>query len=277
MTPYTKECSDLSSVKELLQENLALKVNIDELSTHDFYTFLQENFSIANRTPSDRKVAARIAKVAYYDEQGKLIYPGMQKVQCKYDERGRVLGFFADKAEMQWHFAFPVCFMGDDSLVALHCKESGDVETGTAIINMAQAYEDLSEDFRSELDELKVVHGYIPKGLYVLNEGEEVSKDLEDANRNATPEEMEQDLIQEVRGIRGICISPHCTKRIVGDDDGFILETLMNHIMDPKYYQNLTYRLNKNDVILFDQKILLHKRVGGNLDKRVLNRVEVFL
>lgn len=182
---------------------------------------------------------------------------GTQRVTDMRDKRGDHTGIFPD-GELKWHsneagnhiFAPGVALLGVQNMVG----------SCTGFLETATYYENISESFRSELDDMIMIHKYKPGALHVKDLG----KQDEMMRFNMHPEEESHlpMVIQSPGGIKGLHYSINTVDGVVGmskqeSDKLFerINEELMPHAWDHWYE-------NDNDWLFFDNSITNHRRLG---------------
>jgi hypothetical protein len=213
----------------------------------------------------DRERIKAIAKVQYLTPKGK----AFMKVSGQRDEHGNALGMFAE-GELLWHsnesgtltFTPGVCLLGVQNMVG----------SATGFVTTTDYYENVSESFRSELDDMILLHRFIPGAI---NPGLRPDQD-EIMHANMCPEDdMEIPMvITSPGGIRGLHYSINTVYSIKGaskaesdrvfaeiNDKLFVEENIYDH-----WYQQ------DNDLLLFDNSITLHRRLG-DIKERVAHRV----
>jgi alpha-ketoglutarate-dependent taurine dioxygenase len=184
-------------------------------------------------------------------------------VSGKKNERGEPIGMFAE-GELRWHsnesgnllFAPAVSLLG----------QSGVVGSATGFLTTTDWYEEQSESFRSELDEMIIVHKFTPGRI---NPGLRVEQD-DIMYRNMCPEPIELPLvIQSPVGIKGLHYSVNTINTIKGMSDTESLamfDQINKTLFVDKYIYDHWYQQD-NDLCLFDNSITLHRRLGGITDR----------
>lgn len=182
---------------------------------------------------------------------------GTQRVTDIRDKKGGHTGIFPD-GELKWHsneagnhiFAPGVALLGVQNMKG----------SSTGFLETATYYEEVSESFRSELDEMVVIHRHKPGMLHVkdLEEQEEMMR----INMNPVDESYIPMVIQSPGGIKGMHYSINTVDGIVGmskQESDKVFQTinkgLMPHAWDHWYE-------NDNDWLFFDNSITNHRRLG---------------
>lgn len=187
---------------------------------------------------------------------------GTQRVTDIRDKKGDHTGIFPD-GELKWHsneagnhiFAPGVALLGVQNMKG----------SSTGFLETATYYENLSESFRSELDDMIVIHRHKPGMLHVKDLGDQ--DEMMRINMNPEDESYLPMVIQSPGGIRGLHYSINTVDGIVGmsqeeSDKLFerINEELMPHAWDHWYE-------NDNDWLFFDNSITNHRRLGDVNDR----------
>jgi alpha-ketoglutarate-dependent taurine dioxygenase len=174
------------------------------------------------------------------------------------------------EGELRWHsnesgnllFAPAVSLLG----------QSGVVGSATGFLTTTDWYEEQSESFRSELDEMTIVHKFTPGRI---NPGLRVEQD-DIMYRNMCPEPIELPLvIQSPIGIKGLHYSVNTINSIKGmslEDSQKMFEHINKTLFVEKYTYDHWYQ-NDNDLCLFDNSITLHRRLGG-VENRLAQRIQ---
>ena len=194
---------------------------------------------------------------------------GTQRVTNIRDKKGDYTGIFPD-GELKWHsneagnhiFAPGVALLGQENMIG----------SSTGFLETASYYENISDSFRSELDDMIVIHRHKPGSLHVKDLG-----DQDDLMRiNMTPEDESHlpMVIQSPGGIRGLHYSINTVDGIVGmskEESDKLFERLNKELMTDAYMWDHWYE-NNNDWLFFNNSITNHRRLGdvpGRLAYRV--------
>lgn len=213
----------------------------------------------------DRHRINAIAKVQYQTPNGK----SFMKVSGKKDEEGNPLGMFAE-GELLWHsnesgtltFTPGVCLLGVQNMVG----------SATGFITTPDYYENVSNAFRSELDEMILQHRFTPGAI---NPGLNAEQDAI-MNANMCPvDDIEIPMvINSPGGIRGLHYSTNTIYSIKGmtkEESDAVFAEIDKELFVDKYIYDHWYQQD-NDLLLFDNSITLHRRLGDIKD-RVAHRV----
>jgi hypothetical protein len=185
------------------------------------------------------------------------------RVSGKRDANGNPTGMFQE-GELLWHsnesgqlnFAPGVSLLG----------HSGVVGSATGFATTSDWYEEQTESFRSELDEMIICHEFTPGRI---NPGLREEQD-DIMYRNMCPEPSEIPLvINSPAGIKGLHYSVNTINRIKGMSEAEskrVFDIIDQGIFVEKYVYDHWYTRD-NDLCLFDNSVTLHRRLGGIADR----------
>ena len=173
------------------------------------------------------------------------------------DKRGDHTGIFPD-GELKWHsneagnhiFAPGVALLGVQNMVG----------SCTGFLETATYYENISESFRSELDDMIMIHKYKPGALHVKDLGKQ--DEMMRFNMNPEDESHLPMVIQSPGGIKGLHYSINTVDGVVGmskQESDKLFERLNKELMP--YVWDHWYE-NDNDWLFFDNSITNHRRLG---------------
>jgi alpha-ketoglutarate-dependent taurine dioxygenase len=193
----------------------------------------------------------------------------MLRVTGKKDEEGNPLGMFAE-GELLWHSneSGNLIFSPAVSLLGVE----GVVGSATGFVTTPDWYEEQSESFRSELDEMIMCHKFTPGRI---NPGLRQEQDLI-MQKNMCPEDAEIPLvIQSPNGIKGLHYSINTIDSIKGmskaDSDSVFAQINKTLFVDKYIYDH--WYTQDNDFCIFDNSITLHRRLGG-ITNRLCYRIQ---
>jgi hypothetical protein len=213
----------------------------------------------------DIRIISSLFSTAEYTSNKSLV----TRVCGGYDKEGNPKGLFAD-GELLWHsnesgtltFTPGVCLLASKNVIG----------SSTGFVTTADYYESVSNSFRSELDDMIVLHSFTPGRI---NPG---LNDTQDAimNVNMCPEDNEIPLvIQSPMGIRGLHYSVNTIVGIKGmskQESDQVFATIDKELFVEKYTYDHWYQ-NDDDFLLFDNSITLHRRLG-NIEDRLCYRMQ---
>lgn len=194
----------------------------------------------------------------------------MLKVTGKRKENGDPLGMFAE-GELLWHSneSGTLTFAPAVSLLAAE----GVVGSATGFATTTDWYEKQTESFRSELNEMVLIHNFTPGKI---NPGLRADQDFV-MYRNMCPVDGTRIplVIQSPGGITGLHYSPNTAASIEGmskqESDKFIAK-LEKELFSEEYTYDHWYQ-NNSDLCLFDNSITQHRRLGG-ITNRLCYRIQ---
>jgi len=182
------------------------------------------------------------------------------------DEEGHMLGSF-DSGDLGWHsnessqltFAPEVCLMGSKNML----------NSATGFMQTANYYESVSNSFRSELDEMIVLHTYKEGAISAAeSSNSEFRKQIQ---LNFCPVEDSETpmVLTSPGGIRGLHYTINSAHRIKGlsiEESNKIFKQIDSELFGDKYTFYHHYQSN-DDLVLFDNSITLHCRLKGDVDR----------
>jgi len=192
------------------------------------------------------------------------------RVTGQKDEKGNPLGMFAE-GELLWHsneggtltFTPGVALLGGEGMT----------NSATGFVTTVNYYQDISEEFRSELDEMIIIHKF-QEG--VMTPGLRREQDLLIKNNMCPNDGTEVPLvIQSPAGIRGMHYPINTVYQIKGmskEESDKVFKRINDELFTEKYIYDHWYQ-NDNDFLLFDNSICLHRRLGST-DNRMAYRVQ---
>lgn len=183
--------------------------------------------------------------------------PGMVRVTPRKNNQGQSLGVFG-KGELLWHsnecgdvaFTPGVALMGSENMIG----------SATGFCTSPDWYESQTESFRSELDEMVVVHNYRPLSVSPV-----LIEDQEKFYRNNFSPEQDMKvplIIQSPGGIKGVHLGINTFDRIEGMSttrSQELFDQIRREMLVPEYIYHHWWETDK-DILLFDNSITLHNR-----------------
>lgn len=191
------------------------------------------------------------------------------KVTGTRDESGKPTGMFS-QGELLWHAneSGNLCFSPGVSLLGV----AGMVGSSTSFVTTTDWYEKQSESFRSELDEMMILHSYSPGKI---SPGLPSDEDRISYKSFCPVDNVLPLVINSPGGIKGLHYTVNTTKSIVGMSQEES-DKLFKHIDDTLFTDEYVYNhwyAQDNDLCLFDNSITLHKRLGG-VTERMAYRIQ---
>jgi len=192
------------------------------------------------------------------------------RVQGGYDEKGNPRGMFAD-GELLWHSneSGTLTFTPGVSLLAAQNV----VGSSTGFLTTTDYYESVSESFRSELDEMIILHRFTPGKISPgLNREQDIIMNLNMCPHNDTEIPM---VMTSPGGLKGLHYSANTVWGIKGmskKDSDKVFSRINKELFVPEYTYDHWYQ-NDGDWLLFDNSITQHRRLG-NIKDRLCYRIQ---
>lgn len=188
--------------------------------------------------------------------------PGIARVTGELNARGRE-GLFGHKETLDWHCNKP-SEPNRKSVVWLYGVR-GTAGSKTSWINMSNAYNDLPNDVKEEIEDIIVYCGYKAGTISPTSRYQEhVNTDL--------PYNL---VMKNHAGNKGLFFPfLQIMKFANRSDENFsrIMQLLTDHVLDSKYTYN--HEWQDGDLVISDQWLSIHKRWAfEHMDKRLLHRI----
>jgi alpha-ketoglutarate-dependent taurine dioxygenase len=188
----------------------------------------------------------------------------VMRVTGQRDADGNPLGMFAE-GELAWH-SNESGTMTFTPGVALLASENV-VGSSTGFLTTPDYYESVSNSFRSELDEMILLHRFTPGKM---NPGLRVEQD-EVMHANMCPEDDKEIpmVMRSPGGIIGLHYSIHTVHSIKGmtkTESDSVFAEIDKALFTPQYTYDHWYK-NNGDFLLFDNSITLHRRLGDTTNR----------
>lgn len=190
----------------------------------------------------------------------------LTKVSGEVDKNGKALGVF-DNGDLKWH-SNEAAFITFAPIVSL-LGSKGMIGSSTGFLQTVDYYESISESFRSELNEIVLVHAYTPGNI---NQREIEDAALERQIRlTMCPEDgLETPLVvTSPGGYKGLRYTVNTAVGIKGmskQDSDKLFNKINQDLFTEKYIFDHWYQQD-NDLLLFDNSVTLHRRIGGSPDR----------
>jgi taurine dioxygenase len=141
----------------------------------------------------------------------------------------------------------------------------------TQFVNVHSAYDDLPEETKRQIDGLKVLH------VFKSSRSPRKKVELTPEERKKSPEAWQPLVaIHPRNGRKALYLNTAHMERIQGMDDEAafaLIDRLMKHATQPKYEYRHKWR--KGDVVIWDNRSLLHQANGDYTEPRFLYRLMV--
>lgn len=187
------------------------------------------------------------------------------------DEKGNSLGYFSS-GDVYWHsnessiltFSPAVSLLGHEQMIG----------SATGFVQTVESYESLSESFRSELDEMVIVHRF-QVGKINTREYEDEELILHLRQSFCPVDYSETPLICKApngrKGIRHTVNTAHIIKGMTQDESDRVFKELDKIVFDDRYIYDHFYQ-SDNDMCLFDNSVCLHRRLGGQEGRKAFRQ-----
>jgi len=257
---YERRIKQWGTPRKLAILNLLKKYQLTHETNHLIFSNDVVNGVVV--TEDDRKYFRNLMNIIAFDISGNK-KTNVVKVTGKQAGDGSPLGMFAE-GELLWHSneSGNLLFSPGVSLLGV----AGTVGSATGFMTTPDWYENQSESFRSELDEMIVQHQFTPGKI---NPGLREEQDGI-MHRNMCPEPIELPLvIRSPGGIKGLHYSIN-TINSIKDMTLADSQKMFDHINKTLFVDEYVYDhwyQNDNDLLLFDNSITLHRRLGGITDR----------
>ena len=220
-----------------------------------------------------QKLADDFDQEAIGEAMAILEMPNVQRVSGRRHPDGRRAGAFAE-GELLWHSNESGQIVNTPGVMLL--ARENVVGTSTGFCITPNWYQSQTEAFRSELDEMVLLHDWQPGRM---NPG---LNDAQDAlmKSNFAPEPSELPLvIKSPGGIKGLHFPVHTIVGVRGMSQTEA-DRLIKHISDdllrePHVYDHW-YQKQSGDLLCFDNSITLHRRLGGVVERLALRTPSSF-
>jgi alpha-ketoglutarate-dependent taurine dioxygenase len=214
----------------------------------------------------DRIRLQNIARMQETSPEGRHV----MRVTGKRDEQGNALGMFAE-GELLWHSNESGTLTFTPGVALLAAEHV--VGSATGFLTTTDYYENVSNSFRSELDEMILVHRFTPGKI---NPGLRQEQD-EVMHANMCPEDDTEVpmVIQSPGGITGLHYSINTVYSIKGmtkEESDKVFAEINKELFVEKYTYDHWYK-NDGDFLLFDNSITLHRRLG-DIKNRLCYRIQ---
>lgn len=192
---------------------------------------------------------------------------GAQTMSIGFDSQGKPDGWFAD-GDLDWHVDEPglLDFIAGASLYGVNNM----VGSATAFVNTIDAYENFSNSFRSELNDM-LIHNTFDVDRTIPGSTHKVSIDAIESASVPEPDHAIPLVIQSPGGHIGLHYSPCNVNRVVGMTDAQsqqVFQTINQEVFKKQYLYEHWYQQN-NDLVLYDNSVLFHRRLGNPLGRKL--------
>lgn len=233
--------------KTLAKDNVILLKNQD-CSKKDLVRIYDSIGRVAK--PVDRKTGK---KEFFADDD----YPQLMRVTNERKD-GEKIGIFADK-ELGWHSNGNARDQGKECSVALYCVKEG-TDSITSFADMRQAYRDLPDDIKNEVDNIECLYKFKNGTFYDLDSDDKELEMFE--NRSYYINGVKRRLVYQhpYDNDFGLYYTFHYIQEVYGNITEWdkLNKYLMEHCFQDKYIAHHSWE--PGDLIFMDQFHSLHKR-----------------
>lgn len=245
--------------------NSRYNIRYNILKKYPGKTFTQCTMLALEDSPEIEEVdKVRLVMLSRMQETDPVTKKNIMRVSGRRDKDGNPLGMFAE-GELLWHSNESGTISFTPGVALLGAKNV--VGSATGFVTTPDYYESVSESFRSELDEMVLVHNFTPGRI---NPGLRGAQD-EIMHANMCPEDGAEIplVITSPGGIKGLHYSINTISHIKGMTPGEsqkVFDEIDSNLFVDKYIYDHWYK-NDNDLLLFDNSITLHRRLGDIKDR----------
>ena len=192
----------------------------------------------------------------------------LTRVWGRKDEQGHLLGYFSH-GEVHWHHNEGSSITAAPAVALLGWSDMGGSATG--FVQTVDLYESLSESMRSELDQMVLIHEYT---VGRVNETEHTDPYQRQHVKYAfcPVDGAETPLVCTApNGRRGLHYTVTTRAGIRGmstQDSQNLFEHLDCLVFDHRQVFDHYYTDQRRDLLLFDNSVTLHRRLGGQPDRK---------
>lgn len=222
------------------------------------------SLAIANSPEIEEIDKLRLSNIARMQEIDPNTGRHVMRVSGKRDEDGHPLGMFAE-GELEWHSNESGTLTFTPGVALL--SGEGMVGSATGFLTTPDYYENVSNAFRSELDEMILIHRFTPGKI---NPGLRLEQD-EVMHANMCPvDDIEIPIVmRSPGGIVGLHYSIntiHGIKGMTQAESNAVFAEINKELFQDKYIYDHWYKGN-GDFCLFDNSITLHRRLGDTTNR----------
>lgn len=211
---------------------------------------------------TEKKYLSTLTKLHEKTEKGTVL----NRVTGSMDDQGRPTGIFSH-GDLHWHSneSSFITFAPVVTLLGMH----GMIGSSTGFVQTVDYYQSVSESFRSELDDMKLVHRYVA-GAVCDREKVDPITEMQLKMVMCPTDEVETPLVvTSPGGYRGLRYNVHTAYRIkdmTEEQSTKIFDQINKELFTEKYVHDHWYKTD-NDLLLFDNSVTLHRRIGGKVDR----------
>ena len=239
------------SLGKLQMEQLVMIIRNSGININQFHKVMKmwgkcrQNYAAKEEHSSE--VAKEYARIGGHAKTGHIVRVAEEN------------GLFGS-GELQWHSneAGDIAFTPGVALLGDH----GMQQSATGFMVTSPYYYSLSEPFRSELDEMVLIHNFQEGKINVNDENNVVYK-----NMCPEPETEIPLVIQSPAGIKGLHFPYNTTTRIKDFSQEDSIRLLNELQWGLSQYTYDYWWENDDDLLIFDNSIVQHRRLGNTTDR----------
>ena len=239
------------SLGKLQMEQLVMIIRNSGININQFHKVMKmwgkcrQNYAAKEEHSSE--VAKEYARIGGHAKTGHIVRVAEEN------------GLFGS-GELQWHSneAGDIAFTPGVALLGDH----GMQQSATGFMVTSPYYYSLSEPFRSELDEMVLIHNFQEGKINVNDENNVVYK-----NMCPEPETEIPLVIQSPSGIKGLHFPYNTTTRIKDFSQEDSIRLLNELQWGLSQYTYDYWWENDDDLLIFDNSIVQHRRLGNTTDR----------
>lgn len=247
----------LARVRQFGELESTIRAHLINKYGHNFDLYYPESF--ADFTDDEKDFLNNKKRFQETTEAGTIL----TRVTGITDGAGEPTGYFSN-GDVDWHsnepshlaFAPCVSLLGNSKMVG----------SSTGFVQTVDYYDSLSDNFRSELDEMVIVHRYSPGRV---NEREVTDPRMaREIKMTMCPSDgVETPLVvTSPSGLRGLRYTVHTADHIKGmskQESEKVFAEINRKLFVDRYVFDHWYQQD-NDLCLFDNSVTLHRRIGGD-------------
>lgn len=190
----------------------------------------------------------------------------LKRVTAKKTPEGKPMGFFSS-GYVDWHSneSSFITFSPEVSLLGGQFMK----DSATGFCQTVDYYESVSESFRSELDDMIVIHRYREGGINEAEKTDPMTRIQVKLGFVPVDDAEVPLVVTSPGGIRGLHYPVNSTYQIKGmtkQQSDELFEEINREIFKESNVYDYWWE-NDNDWLLFDNSVCLHRRIGGHPER----------
>lgn len=188
------------------------------------------------------------------------------RVSGKRDAEGHALGIF-DHGDVAWHSDESSLLTFTPGVALLGYQNMTNSSTG--FLQTVDYYNSLNESFRSELDDMMLVHRYVP-GCLSPREIEDPGMQMNIQMGFVPVDGVTTPLVLTspggYKGLHYPCNTAYGIEGMSDQESARVFAEIDKHLFTDNNIFDHRYQ-NDNDLVLFEQSVTLHRRIGRHPDR----------